>query len=213
MEDGKFTMFAGKSVALAEVFKFTIGKEPFVGPTVCRLELSAPTEESTDGGRLAVQHVSIVPEGGGPTTVIATAFQVEQRAEGRQYEVVAETYKKRFHTSTFPVSPGQFDEMTRKLQGFFKQFGFKFEIPALQPMPMRPSAASPRSPAPVPSPGAAPVEKRPTATHGSALRTAARSAVIDTGSTFRGSRLWVAIGILAVVIAVAAAAAVFFLRE
>ena len=57
MEDGKFTMFAGKSVALAEVFKFTVGKELFVGPAVCRLELSSPTEESTDGGRLAVQPI------------------------------------------------------------------------------------------------------------------------------------------------------------
>jgi hypothetical protein len=212
MEDGKFTMYAGKSVALAEVFKFTVGKEPFVGPTVCRLELSAPGEESTDGGRLAVQHVSIVPEGGGPSTVIATAYQVEQRAEGRQYEVVAETYKKRFHTSTFPVSPGQFDEMTRKLKDFFKQFGFKFEIPALQPLPGRPGPALPRSTAPVAAPGAAPVEKRPTATHGSALRTATRSAAVDSGSAFRGARLWVAIGILAVVIAAASAAAVFFLQ-
>jgi len=211
MEDGKFTMYAGKSVALAEVFKFTVGKEPFVGPTVCRLELSAPSEESTDGGRLAIQHVSIVPEGGGPSTLIATAYQLEQRAEGRQYEVVAETYKKRFHTNSFPVSPGQFDEMTRKLKDFFKQFGFKFEIPALPEM--RPSAALPRNPAPVPTPGAAPVEKRPTATHGSPARTATRSAAVDSGSAFRGSRLWIAVGILALVIAAAAAAAVFFLRE
>ena len=209
MEDGKFTMYAGKSVALAEVFKFTVGKELFVGPTVCRLELSAPSEESTDGGRLAIQHVSIVPESGGPTTVMATAYQVEQRAEGRQYEVVAETYRKRFHTSTFPISPGQFDEMTRKLKDFFKQFGFKFEIPALPEM--RPSAALPRSTAP--APGAAPVEKRPTAAHGRAAHSASHSAAIDGGSAFRGSRLWIAVGILAALIAAASAAAVFLLRE
>ena len=143
MEDGKFTMYAGKSVALAEVFKYTVGKDPFVGPTVCRLELSAPSEESTDGGRLAVQHVSIVPEAGGPSTLIATVYQVEQRAEGRQYETVAEAYQKRFHASTFPVSPGQFDEMTRKLKDFFKQFGFKFEMAPLQAM--RPSVPVPRA--------------------------------------------------------------------
>jgi hypothetical protein len=143
MEDGKFTMYAGKSVALAEVFKFTVGKEPFVGPTVCRLELSAPSEESTDGGRLAVQHVSIAPENGGPATVIATAYQVDRRAEARQYEAVAEAYKQRFRTNAFPVSPGQFDEMTRKLKAFFTQFGFTFEI---QPLALaRPSATAPRA--------------------------------------------------------------------
>jgi hypothetical protein len=225
MEDGKFTMYAGKSVALAEVFKFTIGKEPFVGPTVCRLELSAPTEESTDGGRLAVQHVSIVPEGGGPSTVIATAYQVEQRAEGRQYEVVAETYKKRFRASTFPVSPGQYDEMTRKLKDFFKQFGFKFEIPSLQAMP--------RSSTPIASPvatrptagggatarataGAAPVAaaRRPTAPGGSA-RTASRQSVAppaEDATPAGGSRTWIIVAILAVTIAGAAGAAVYFLK-
>jgi hypothetical protein len=140
---------------LAEVFKFTLGKEPFLGPVVCRLELSSPTEESTDGGRLAVQHVSIVPEGGGPTVVIGTAFQIDRLAEVRQYETVADTYKKRFRTSTFPVSPGQFDEMTRKLKAFFQQFGFKFEVaPLQQPSPVaRASAAAPRQP--TMSPGAA----------------------------------------------------------
>jgi len=202
MEDGKFTMFAGKSVALAEVFKYTVGKEPFVGPTVCRLELSAPSEESTDGGRLAVQHVSIVPEGGGPSTVIVTVYQVEQRAEGRQYEVVAETYKKRFHTSTFPVSPGQFDEMTRKLKDFFKQFGFKFETAPWQAV--RPSAAAPRATAGATVPGAAPVAKRPTATQGASARTATRSAVVGGGGG--GTRLWLVI--VAVVLAAAAASGV-----
>jgi hypothetical protein len=205
MEDGKFTMFAGKSVALAEVFKYTVGKEPFVGPTVCRLDLSAPTEESTDGGRLAVQHVSIVPEGGGPSTVMVTVYQVEQRVEGRQYEVVADTYKKRFHTSSFPVSPGQFDEMTRKLKEFFKQFGFKFEMAPLQAM--RPSAPAPRATGGAPVPGAAPVAKRPTATHGAPGRTATRSAVIESRG---GSRLWIVV-LAALAAAVAGAGVVIYL--
>lgn len=202
MEDGKFTMFAGKSVALAEVFKFTVGKEPFSGPTVCRLELSAPTEESTDGGRLAVQHVSIVPDGGGPTTVIATVFQVQQRAEGRSFEAVAETYKKRFHTSTFPVSPGQFDEMVRKLKDFFQQFGFKFELQS--PLAAAMGTAPRSSTGPVA--GAAPVSKRPTSPYGNATRSAVRAG----GS---GGRLWMLVGIVALAVAALSGFAVYFLRE
>jgi len=128
MEDGKFTVYAGKSVALAEVFKYTVGKDPIVGPVICRLELSAPTEESTDGGRLAMQHVSIVPEGGGPTVVIGTAYQLDRLAEMRPYAAVADTYKKRFRTSSFPVTPNQYDEMVRRLKGFFAQFDFQFSI-------------------------------------------------------------------------------------
>jgi len=211
MEDGKFTMYAGKSVALAEVFKFTVGKEPFVGPAVCRLELSAPTEESTDCGRLAVQHVSIVPENGGPTTVMATAFQVDRRAESRQYEVVADTYKKRFHTNNFPVTPGQFDEMTRKLKDFFEQFAFKFEIQPL--VPGRPSGAV-AAPARASAGGPVSAAKRPTAARGSA-RTAPRSAEAEGGAVSRisGSRLWMLLALLAVFVAAAAGAAVYFLRE
>jgi hypothetical protein len=207
MEDGKFTMFAGKSVALAEVFKYTVGKQPFAGPTVCRLEISAPNEESTDGGRLAVQHVSIVPDGGGPSTVIATAYQVDQRAEGRPYETVAETYQKRFHTSTFPVSPGQFDEMSRKLKDFFKQFGFKFEIAALPPM--RPSTSAPRATAGAAVPGAAPVAKRPTVGQGASARTGSRSAAVAGGG--RGSRLWIVLA--ALVVAAAAGVVTYLLRS
>ena len=213
MEDGKFTMYAGKSVALAEVFKFTVGKELFIGPAVCRLDLSAPSEESTDGGRLAVQHVSIVPEGGGPTTVMATAYQVERRAEVRQYEVVAETYKKRFRTNNFPVTPGQFDEMTRKLKDFFLQFDFKFEITPLQPG--RASAAMAAGPgAPAPVAGASTV-RRPASTRGSAVRTATRSAAAEgeVGPRTGGSRFWMVVALLAVIAAAAAAAAVYFLRD
>jgi hypothetical protein len=195
MEDGKFTMFAGKAVALAEVFKFTVGKELFVGTSVCRLELSAPTEESTDGGRLAVQHVSIVPENGGPSTVIVTAYQVDRRAEARPYEVVADMYKKRFRTNTFPVSPGQLDEMTRKLKDFFLQFGFKFEI---APLDLGGTAAPTRHPTagalPLPAP------KLPTGMGGSANLSAAR-----------GSRMWMFVAAMALVAAAASCLAVYLL--
>lgn len=210
MEDGKLTMFAGKSVALAEVFKFTVGKEPFVGPAVCRLELSAPSEESTDGGRLAVQHVSIVPENGGPTTVMATAFQVDRRAEARPYEVVADTYKKRFRTNSFPVTPGQFDEMTRKVKDFFLQFGFRFEM---QPLVPGRTSGVPAAPAPASASGPVSAAKRPTAAGGSA-RTASRSAVAagETAQASGGSRLGMVLVVVAVLVAAAAGAAVYFLR-
>ena len=213
MEDGKFTMFAGKAVALAEVFKFTLGKEVFVGPSVCRLELSAPAEESTDGGRLAVQHVSIVPENGGPTTVIATAYQVERRAELRPYEVVADGYKKRFRTGGFPVSPGQFDEMTRRLKEFFEQFYFKFEITPL--LAGHSVGSAPAAAARQPTAGAlaaAPAANRPTGNARSAAYTAGRTAGRGRAARAGGSRLWMVLAAVAVVAAAASGAAVYFLR-
>jgi hypothetical protein len=212
MEDGKFTLYAGKAVALAEVFKYTLGKETFVGPSVCRLELSAPAEESTDGGRLAVQHVSIVPESGGSITVMATAYQVERRAEARQYEVVAETYKKRFRTGTFPVSPGQFDEMTRRLKEFFEQFYFKFEIAALPPPGTGAPPASTRRPTAGPL-APAQVASRPTASGRSAAHTASRQVVAEgTAARPHGSRVWLVAAAAALVAAAVSGAAVYFLR-
>jgi hypothetical protein len=209
MEDGKFTMFAGKAVALAEVFKFTLGQETFVGPSICRLELSAPTEQSTDGGRLAVQHVSIVPENGGPTTVMATLYQVQRRAEARPYEVVGDSYKKRFHTNTFPVSTGQFDEMMKRLKAFFQQFEFKFELAPLTGAgpPARPPTAGtlPVAHAGPPTDGALPVAKRPTGPLG----------VPMSGSAARpgGSRTWLIIVTVALVAAVASGLAVYLLGQ
>jgi hypothetical protein len=177
MEDGKFTVYAGKSVALAEVFKYTVGKEPILGPVICRLELSAPTEESTDGGRLAMQHVSIVPEGGGPTVVIGTAYQLDRLVELRSYASVADTYKKRFRTGSFPVTPNQYDEMTRRLKGFFDQFEFQFtvgEAPLPGARPMLGEAARGSAPDAARASGIAPA--RPTAAGTARPGTSARTA-------------------------------------
>ena len=177
MEDGKFTVYAGKSVALAEVFKYTVGKEPILGPVICRLELSAPTEESTDGGRLAMQHVSIVPEGGRPTVVIGTAYQLDRLVELRSYAAVADTYKKRFRTSSFPVTPNQYDEMTRRLKGFFDQFEFQFtvgETPLPGARPTQGEAA--RAGAPDAARASAIAPARPTAAGAARPATSARTA-------------------------------------
>jgi hypothetical protein len=98
---------------------------------------------------------------------------------------VAEMYKKRFHTSTFPVSPGQFDEMTRKLKEFFGQFYFKFEIAPISGPNL--GAAEPAAPTRHPTAGAllpGQATKRPTASAGSAVRTASHAAVegsLDAG--------------------------------
>ena len=222
MEDGKFTVYAGKSVALAEVFKYTVGKEPIVGPVICRLELSAPTEESTDGGRLAMQHMSIVPEGGGPTVVIGTAYQLDRLAELRPYAAVADTYKKRFRTNSFPVTPNQYDEMARRLKGFFDQFDFQFAVgeatlPGARPTLGEATRMNPTGPAR--ASGAAVARQtaagttRPTTSARSA-RTAKRVPARDESATAEGAvpaRSHKAV--LAVVVAALAATAVaaFFL--
>jgi hypothetical protein len=177
MPDGNFTMYAGKSVALAEVFKYTTGKEPIIGPVICGLELSAPSEESTDGGRLAVQHVSIVPEGGGPAVVVGTAYQRDLKFEMRTFANVADAYRKRFRTSDFPVTEKQFDEIVRRLKAFFDQFRFAFSTVDSAPVAaVRPSAVAPTAPV------AAPPAR---ASGGSAVRPAART---TTGGSARVSK-------------------------
>jgi len=222
MEDGKFTVYAGKSVALAEVFKYTVGKEPIVGPVICRLELSAPTEESTDGGRLAMQHVSIVPEGGGPTVVIGTAYQLDHLVELRPYASVADTYKKRLRAGSFPVTPAQYDEMTRKLKSFFDQFEFQFTV-GDAPLPgARPTLGdAARAPEVARASGIAPA--RPTAagtarpaTSARIARTAKRVPVrddiaADEAAIPARSNKTILVVVVAVLAAGAAALAAFFL--
>ena len=222
MEDGKFTVYAGKSVALAEVFKYTVGKEPILGPVICRLELSAPTEESTDGGRLAMQHVSIVPEGGGPTVVIGTAYQLDRLVELRSYASVADTYKKRFRTSGFPVTPNQYDEMTRRLKGFFDQFEFQFTV-GDAPLPVARSTSGEAARGGAPDAARASTSARPTAagtarpaTSARIARTAKRVPVkddiaADEAAIPARSNKTILVVVVAVLAAGAAALAAFFL--
>jgi hypothetical protein len=102
--------------------------------------LSAPDGESTAGGKLALQHISLVPEGGGPTLVIGSANTVDKHAELRTYAHVGQIFRQRFKGASFSVDQAKYDALLEQVRGFFAERGFRITM-----------AEAPAAPASMPS--------------------------------------------------------------
>jgi hypothetical protein len=115
----KYTQVAAKAVSLAELFeaRFERGLE---GPVHFKVELSAPDGPSTAGGKQALQHIKLVPQGGGSAVVIGSAHTTRMTAEIRTYEHVADLYAQRFHGAKLPVDVTRYYELGQAMATFFR---------------------------------------------------------------------------------------------
>ncbi len=82
MPEYKYTQVAQKAVSLAELFAARFERK-LEGPVCFRVELSAPEGPSTAGGKQALQHIKLLPEGGGLAVVIGSANTTRMTAEIR----------------------------------------------------------------------------------------------------------------------------------
>jgi hypothetical protein len=161
-------MFAAQAMDLAAMFKALFGKHRVPGGhTLYAVELAAPEGESTAGGKLALQHISLAPEGGGPTIVIGSANGAAKHAELRTHAHVAAQYGARFKGAAFPVQAAAHDELLGKLRGFFAAQQFTVVMMDVAPGAM-PGAA--------PAPGA--VDEAPARARGGALVLVAVAALV-----------------------------------
>jgi hypothetical protein len=147
MAEVKHTMFAGMAFGLAELFKHSVGKQRLKGDVSYSVELSAPEGESTAGGKQALQHVKLVPDGAGPTLVIGTANAVEKLAELRTYKHVDEMHRQRFKGAPFDVNLGDYDMLVDACRKFFTDYKYTVTVVEAPAKPV-PAAAAPSRPMP-----------------------------------------------------------------
>jgi hypothetical protein len=112
------TMFAGQAIGLAELFNLTVGKKRLEGVVSYTPRLSTPDGPSTAGGRQALQHLTLVPEGGGATILIGTANLVEQQAELRTFAHVDELHRQRFKGVPFQIDRARYDALLESIRAF-----------------------------------------------------------------------------------------------
>jgi hypothetical protein len=136
---------AAQAVSLAELFvsSFEQGLE---GPVHFRVELSAPDGPSTGGGKQALQHVKLIPEGGGLAIVIGSADTTRSMAEIRTFDHIAMLYAERFRGAAIPVEAGRYNELGEKLANFFRSMRMQVRFTELEAAR---SAGAPRSRRPV----------------------------------------------------------------
>jgi hypothetical protein len=166
MAEVKHTMFAGMAFGLAEMFKHSVGKQRLKGDVTYAIELSAPEGESTAGGKQALQHVKLVPEGGGPTLVIGTAHAVEKMAELRTWKQVDEMHRQRFKGAPFDADQAEYEVLLEAARKFFTDYKYNVKFAESAPAAAVPAAAPSRPVAavasrPIPTAGVAKLPSSP----------------------------------------------------
>jgi len=131
----KYTVVAAKAFSLAEIFAASF-ERGLDGPVHFKVELSAPEGPSTAGGKQALQHIKLVPDGGGPATVIGSADTTRGVAEIRTFDHVAALYAQRFRGTQIPVEPARFNELAQALTNFFKSMNMKVSFAELAEGPL-----------------------------------------------------------------------------
>ncbi len=146
MATQKYTIVAAKAVSLAELFAAHFEKG-LDGPVHFRVELSAPDGPSTAGGKQALQHMKLIPDGGGMAVVIGSADTTRGIAEVRTYEHVAALYAQRFRGAPIPVDVTRYYELGQALATFFRAMNMQVTFAdldgAVSASPVRVAAAAP----------------------------------------------------------------------
>jgi hypothetical protein len=158
MPEDKKTEFAMAAMSLAEVFQVNFGSEQLVAAAqaggaaqakepIYRMEIAAPEGPSTGGGKQAVQPIKLVPEEGA-TIVIGSVNQVEKTAELRTFDYLAEAHAQRFKGARIPLRDDKYNDVLRRMQAFFSNYGFRLvmsdasKLPAGKPAESKSSAAT-----------------------------------------------------------------------
>lgn len=144
----KLTMVAQQAVGFAELFK-AVFADGLQGPVNYRVELSQPDGPSTAGGKLAMQHIKLVPPDSGPTLLIGSANTVEKTADLRSFRMLAGQHAQRFKGATLPIDPQRYASLVESLRTFFSDRGMRVtvqdDVGSAPPLSVAPPA--PRSPA------------------------------------------------------------------
>jgi hypothetical protein len=134
MSGPKRTEFAIRALNLAQTFNQAMANERINGPVKYRVELSAPDGESTGGGVQALQHIKLVPEGGGVTLVAGSTNQVESWAELRRFEHLQALHAQRFKGAEIPLNRVQYTQLFDNLRGFFAGMGLTVRTADMPPL-------------------------------------------------------------------------------
>jgi hypothetical protein len=116
MAESDRTQFAMKALSLADFFNAKVGDRRVSGH---RVALAVPHGMSTGGGAQAVQHISLIPDGQGPTITAGAANQVDKTVELRTWEHLSQLHAQRFKGKPLPVDKVAYNELLKRMQAFF----------------------------------------------------------------------------------------------
>ena len=120
----KFTLVAGQAMDFATSFNAFFARG-LPGPVHHAIDLTTPAGPSTEGGKLATQHVRLLPQGGGVATVVGSVNPAAKTAEVRTFDAIAAVHAQRFGGTKPPIDEAAYGAFSRDLRGFLEMNGYR----------------------------------------------------------------------------------------
>ncbi|HUB07912.1 MAG TPA: hypothetical protein VMB50_12955 [Myxococcales bacterium] len=139
------TVFAQQALDLAQLFAMAFAEPIASGKVLYKVEMSTPEGPSTGGGVQGVQHLTLVPQGGGAAIVIGLANRAQKTAEVRTHALLQQMQERRSPGTSFALDPAVYAQLLERLKSFFSNGSMTVSIAdATAPA----SSAEPALPAP-----------------------------------------------------------------
>jgi hypothetical protein len=123
MKPRVLTQYSSHAHTIADTFRAAFLKTKLGDYLV---DMTAP-EESTQGGKLALQHVTLKPEAGGMTLVIGTVNAAEKRVELRTFAHVSKVHNERFKKPP-PFEEAEYQALLDKADPVLTAFGLEVKV-------------------------------------------------------------------------------------
>lgn len=138
------TALAAQGVELSSLFFVVFENTILPGTPPRSPRLLAPPGQSTAGGRLARQHITLLPEDGSdaPAVVVGWADAAHRWVQLRSFRAVDAAHQQRFG-QRLGLRSGPYGEFVRAATAFFREQGFSVDVqdqaPELAPRKSEPS--------------------------------------------------------------------------
>lgn len=144
------TAFANRAFVLSEMFNTKFRNTRFSGAVSRVVRVIPPETESTGGGKMARETITLVPESEGAqgAPIVAGWLDVGQNlAELRAYSLLAERHKERFGNLPFDLNPSEYATFLQEAQSFLAQEGITLTLLDENTPAAAPAASAPAAPA------------------------------------------------------------------
>ncbi|MHB8417447.1 MAG: hypothetical protein ACYDCL_05190 [Myxococcales bacterium] len=143
------TVFAQEALDFAQLFSIAFA-QPLVSSktkATYSVEISKPEGPSTGGGVQGTQHITLVPQGGGPPLVVGSANRPKMTADLRTFALVRENHERRSPGSPLALDAAAYGTLLDQLVKFCSAQGMTVNVADAGPgAPVRSAAAPGRVP-------------------------------------------------------------------
>lgn len=124
------TQFANRAFVISELVNVKFRNQRFTGAVSRVVKVEPPATESTGGGKMARETITLVPESDrveGNSIVVGFLDVGKSTAELRTYDMLEERHRQRFGSLPFDLDRNQYDAFIDEMQRFLVEEGMTLQ--------------------------------------------------------------------------------------